>query len=165
MGRAFDWLASQQLPDGSWCTFYLPDGVIEPRRDPNVCAYVASGAWWCSQLPGAPEVLERLWPMLERAMSWSLSCQRRGGEIVWSVGADGIPGNFALLAANSSVHSSLLSAARVADALGHERRVQSLAGVGVEGGQRCRRQARSVRPEGPLGHGLVLPGARRGGRR
>ena len=125
VGRAFDWLASQQLPDGSWCTFYLPDGVIEPRRDPNVCAYVASGAWWCSQLPGAPEVLERLWPMLERAMSWSLSCQRRGGEIVWSVGADGIPGNFALLAANSSVHSSLLSAARVADALGYERQCKA----------------------------------------
>ena len=38
--RAFDWLAPNQLADGSWCTFYLADGVIEPRRDPNVCAYL-----------------------------------------------------------------------------------------------------------------------------
>ena len=25
-------------------------GVIEPRRDPNTCAYVATAAWWCAQL-------------------------------------------------------------------------------------------------------------------
>jgi hypothetical protein len=119
--RAFDWLASQQLPDGSWCTFYLADGVIEPRRDPNVCAYVATGAWWCSQLRGAPERLKSIWPMLAGALSWLLSYQRDSGEILWSVGPDGIPGNFALLAANSSLHGSLLCAALVADALGYER--------------------------------------------
>jgi hypothetical protein len=50
--RAFDWLAGNQLEDGSWCTFYLADGVIEPRRDPNVCAYLATGARWCWQLSG-----------------------------------------------------------------------------------------------------------------
>ncbi len=43
----------------------------------------------------------------------------RGNSLVG--GRRRIPGNFALLAANSSVHSSLLSAARVADALGYER--------------------------------------------
>jgi len=34
---AFEWLAASQLPDGSWCTFHLPDGILEPRRDPT-CA-------------------------------------------------------------------------------------------------------------------------------
>ena len=121
--RAFDWLAAQQLPDGSWCTFYVADGVIEPRRDPNVCAYPATGAWWCGQLSAdGPAFLEPLWPMIERAVTWCLRYQRPGGEIVWSVGPDGVLGNFALLAANSSLQHSLRSAAKIADVLGHDRR-------------------------------------------
>ena len=108
--RGFDWLAAQQLPDGSWCTFYVADGVTEPRRDPNVCAYPATGAWWCSQLGGGPALLETVWPMIERAVNWCLGYQRPGGEIVWSVGPDGVPGNFALLAANSSLQLRQLTA-------------------------------------------------------
>ena len=55
--RAFEWLASKQLPDGSWCAAHVPGGVIEPRRDPNMCAYVATGAWWCAQLSGNTSIL------------------------------------------------------------------------------------------------------------
>jgi hypothetical protein len=119
--RSFGWLAAHQLPDGSWCTFYVADGVTEPRRDPNVCAYLATGAWWCSQLGGAPGLLEGVWPMIERAITWCLDYQRPGGEIVWSVGPDGVPGDFALLAANSSLQQSLRCAAKVAESLGHDR--------------------------------------------
>ncbi|MGC8626019.1 MAG: prenyltransferase [Acidimicrobiales bacterium] len=53
VGRAFEWLASKQLPDGSWCRFYLPDGVEDARRDPNTCAYVAVGSLWCCLLDAA----------------------------------------------------------------------------------------------------------------
>ncbi len=120
--RAFSWLASQQLDDGSWCTFYVADGVIEPRRDPNVCAYLATGAWWCAQLSGdGPALLSGLWPIIERAITWCLGCQRPAGEIVWSVGPDGVPGNFALLAANSSLQQSLRCAAKIAEVLGCDR--------------------------------------------
>jgi hypothetical protein len=123
--RAFDWLASNQLVDGSWCTFYLADGVIEPRRDPNVCAYLATAARWCWQLSGDDGILSELWPMLERGISWCLGYQRQGGEIAWSVGPDGAIGTFALLAATSSFQHSLRSAARVAEALGHEREAET----------------------------------------
>ena len=120
--RGFGWLARQQLPDGSLCTFYVADGVTEPRRDPNVCAYPATGAWWCAQLRAdGPEFLETLWPMVERAVSWCLGHQRPGGEIIWSVGPDGVPGSFALLAANSSLQHSLRCAAEIAAVLGHDR--------------------------------------------
>ena len=120
--KAFEWLAAQQLPDGSWCTFYVADGVTEPRRDPNVCGYPATGAWWCAQLrQDGPAWLETVWPMIERAITWCLRYQRPGGEIVWSVGADGAPGNFALLAANSSLQQSLRSAATIAAVVGQER--------------------------------------------
>lgn len=124
---AFEWLAASQLPDGSWCTFHLPDGILEPRRDPNVCAYVATGAWWCWQLGGGRELLDAAWPLIDRGIDWCLQYQRPGGEIVWSVGPDGVPGSFALLAANSSLHHSLRSAVLVAEALGHDRRHWSAA--------------------------------------
>jgi hypothetical protein len=121
--KAFEWLAVNQLPDGSWCTFYLPDGVVEPRRDPNVCAYVATGAWWCSRLPDGPgdALLEDMWPAVDRALNWCVRQQRPGGELPWSVAPDGTPGLFSLLAACSSAQQSLYNGARMAARLGRER--------------------------------------------
>jgi hypothetical protein len=118
--RAFEWLAAKQLPEGSWCAAYVPDGVIEPRRDPNTCAYVATGAWWCAQLSQSASLLEMAWPMVRSAVSWCLRFQRPGGEITWSVDPDGVAGKFALLTASSSLQHSLACAARMAEALGHE---------------------------------------------
>ncbi|MGH9107825.1 MAG: prenyltransferase, partial [Acidimicrobiales bacterium] len=119
--RALAWLAAHQLADGSWCRFYVPDGVLDPRRDPNVCAYVATAVWWCSELGGPAGLLEALWPVIDAAISWTLRQQLSSGEIVWSVGPDGAPGGFALLAANSSLHQSLGCALRAAGALGRDR--------------------------------------------
>lgn len=119
--RCFAWLAGQQLEDGSWCTFYVADGVVDPRRDPNVCAYIATGALWCARLQGGRGILEELWPVIDRAVSWCLRYQNPTGEILWSVGPDGVPGDFALLAANSSLQHSLRCALAVARALGHDR--------------------------------------------
>ena len=117
--RAFDWLAAKQLPEGSWCAAYVPDGVTEPRRDPNTCAYVATGVWWCAQLSQSTHLLEATWPMVKRAIGWCLRYQRPGGEITWSVDPDGMAAKFALLAASSSLQHSLACGASVAEALGH----------------------------------------------
>ena len=123
--RAFEWLASRQLPDGSWCASYVPDGVLEPRRDPNACAYVAAGAWWCAELSRSTSILDATWPMVESAVTWCLRYERPGGEIPWSVDPDGVSAKFALLAASSSLQHSLGCAARAAEALGHEREALS----------------------------------------
>ena len=117
VGRAFDWLAAKQHEDGSWCTGYVLGGVVEPRRDPNACAYVATGLWWCTGLGGGRSLLEEFWPMVERALHWCLLQQRPGGEIVWSVDPDGVRGTFALLAATSSFQLSLRCAAEAATEL------------------------------------------------
>jgi len=118
VGRAFHWLAATQLPDGSWCRFYLPDGVEDARRDPNACAYVATSAWWCHLL-GAQ--VAAYWPLVEAALGWSVRFQRPGGEFAWSVSPDGVPGRFALLAASSSLQHSLSSGAQLASTLGLDR--------------------------------------------
>lgn len=118
--RAFAWLAANQLEDGSWCTGYVRGGVVDPRRDPNACAYVATGVWWCAELGAGTGFLEQFWPMVRSSVSWCLSHQLPGGEIAWSVDPDGTRASLALLAANSSLHLSFRCAAGMAGALGED---------------------------------------------
>ena len=91
--RALDWLASTpSMPDGSWCNYYLADGVEEPRRDTNVCAYVATGAWWHYLVTGDDGCSSAMWPVVDRAIGFVLRLQQPGGEVLWSIEPDGTPG-------------------------------------------------------------------------
>jgi hypothetical protein len=119
--RAFEWLASAQLPDGTWCRYYLADGVEDPRRDPNVGAYVATGAWWHYLLTGDLGFLQSMWPVIDRAMGFVLRLQQPGGEVLWSMDPDGHRGRYALLTCTSSILHSLRCAVAVAERLGSER--------------------------------------------
>ncbi len=119
--RAYEWLVARQAADGSWCSYYLAAGVEEPRRDTNMCAYVATGAWFHFLLTGDSGFLEALWPVMARAVDFVLGRQRVGGEIAWSVDPDGMPAPDALLAASSSIHLSLRCALAAARQLGWER--------------------------------------------
>ncbi|MGH9058270.1 MAG: prenyltransferase, partial [Acidimicrobiales bacterium] len=119
--RAYEWLASSQLDDGSWCLYYLAEGVEEPRRDHNVCAYPAAGLWWHYLEIGDLGLLEAMWPVVERAIEFVLRLQRASGQIVWSRDVDGHAGTFALLTGNASMHHSLRCAVAIAESLGHER--------------------------------------------
>jgi hypothetical protein len=119
--RAFEWLRRAQQVDGSWCLYYLAEGVEEPRRDPNVCAYVATGAWWYYLISGDRAALEEMWPVVDGAIGFSLTLQQPGGEVLWSMEPDGTPGRFALLTGSSSILHSLRCGVAVAEALGYER--------------------------------------------
>jgi hypothetical protein len=119
--RAYQWLADRQHLDGSWCMYYLPAGIEEPRRDTNVCAYVAVGAWHHFLRTGDRGFLETLWPVVGRAVDFVLRFQRPGGEILWCVEPDGTPGRYALLTGSSSVYLSLRCAIAAALHLGLER--------------------------------------------
>ncbi len=118
---ALRWLARHQLPDGSWCTYYLADGVEDPRRDPNVTAYVATGVWFHHLLTGDDALLGELWPTVEAAVGFVLRLQQPAGEVLWSLDADGAPGRYALLAGSSSILHSLRCALGAARRLGDER--------------------------------------------
>lgn len=119
--RALSWLASTQHPDGSWCRYYLAEGIEDAKRDANVCAYVATGTWLHYLVSGETGVLERMWPVVERAMSFVLQLQQPGGEVLWCVEADGTPGRFALLTGSSSILHSLRCALAIAGAVGQQR--------------------------------------------
>lgn len=119
--RAFDWLAATQLEDGSWCRYHLAEGIEDPRRDPNVGAYVAAGAWWHYLTTSDLGFLDAMWPVIEGAVEFVLRLQQPGGEILWSMDPDGHLGRYALLTSTASIHHSLRCAIAVAERLGYER--------------------------------------------
>ena len=118
---AYQWLVDTQLPDGTWCRYYLAEGVEDPRRDPNVGAYVATGSWWHYLITGDLGFLEGMWVVIERAVGFILRLQQPGGEVLWSMDPDGHLGRYALLTSNSSILHSLRCAVAVAERLGFER--------------------------------------------
>ncbi len=131
--RAFDWLASAQLADGTWCRYYLADGIEDPRRDPNVGAYVATGAWWHYLHTSDVSFLQEMWPLIEGAVDFVLRLQQPGGEVLWSMDPDGHLGRYALLTSTSSIHHSLRCAVAVAERLGRERPEWELAADRIVG--------------------------------
>jgi hypothetical protein len=120
--RAYQWLVDTQLPEGAWFNYYLPgSGVKDPRLDTNVCAYMATGVWHYYVSTGDVLFLEEMWPTVDKALGFVLSCQRESGAITWSVDPDGHRGRFALLTGSSSIYHALRCALAIADVLGAER--------------------------------------------
>ena len=116
--RAYRWLQSTQLPDGSWWVAYK-DGAIHDRerRETNFVAYVATGLWHFHLVTGDHDFLRELWPTVERAIGFVLSHQSDHGEIHWAVDADGTPREDALVTGCSSIHKSLECAINIAHTL------------------------------------------------
>jgi hypothetical protein len=120
--RAYEWLRATQLPDGAWYNYYWPDGSIEDaKRDTNVCAYLATGIWHHYLVTGDTGVIESFWPVVESSIDFVLSWQQPGGELTWSVEADGTPGDYALLTGSSSAYFSLRCAVACAERIGLDR--------------------------------------------
>jgi hypothetical protein len=120
--RAYEWLRSTQLADGAWHNYYRPDGSIEDaKRDTNVCAYLATGIWHHYLVTGDTGVIESFWSVIEAAIDFVLSGQQPGGELTWSVDADGMPADYALLTGSSSAYFSLRCAVACAERIGLDR--------------------------------------------
>jgi len=106
--RAYEWLAGMQLEDGSWWASYRGEIVDDPkRRETNFVAYIATGVWHHFLATGDRAFLARMWPVVERAITFVLSLQTEHGDIHWKVDADGVPEEDALLTGCSSIYKSL----------------------------------------------------------
>ena len=119
---AYRWLARIQHDDGSWCSYYIGDGVEDARRDTNVTAYIATGLWFHTLATGSDALLRSMWPTVERAMDFVCRLQWPGGELCWSLEPTDLSmGAFALLTGSSSAYFSLRCAVAAAEHLGCER--------------------------------------------
>jgi len=120
--RAYRWLASKQLDDGSWWRGYRNDAPDNPdRRETNYVAYIATGVWHQYLVTQDIAVLQEFFPVVERAVDFVLGLQSEHGEIDWAVDSDGAPMGDALLTGCSSIYKSLECAGHIAAVLDVER--------------------------------------------
>lgn len=111
---AYDWLRRTQRPDGSWASRYGPGGVVaDATAETNHAAYVAVGCWHHWLCTGDDGFLERMWPVVRRALRFVTGCQATGGEIWWAAGDP-----VALLTGCSSIHQALRCGTAIAERVG-----------------------------------------------
>ncbi len=119
--RAFRWLASEQLPDGSLYCAYRNRQVEDYTRDVNMSSYVAVGLYHYYLVTGDLEFTAAMWPTIELAMDFVLKMQAPGGEIHWAVSPQGKRDPMALLTGSSSILMSLKCALALAQAVGKKK--------------------------------------------
>jgi len=113
---AYRWLAEGQRDDGSWPAYLASDESIEDARtDTNVTAYVATGVLHHHLSVGDAET-EELFGMVDGALACVVAHIREDGMLPWSID-DGLPAGHALLAASSSVCTSLAAGLACVDLL------------------------------------------------
>lgn len=116
--RAFDWLRTMQLADGSWFSAYRR-GVIQDRtRETNMSSYVAVGVWHHFLVTGDRGFLQLMWDTVRRGVDFALDHQCADGQIFWAISPQGRVDPMALLTGCSSIYMSLKCAIAIAAELG-----------------------------------------------
>lgn len=120
--RAYEWLASVQLEDGSWWASYSGDEIDNSkRRETNFIAYIATGVWHHYLITADRDFLQTMWPTVDGAINFVVSLQTQHGEIHWAVDGAGRPKCDALVTGCSSIYKSLECAFNIAVTVGEDR--------------------------------------------
>lgn len=118
----YQWLAKNQLEDGSWFAHYqdqLPQDTH--HRETHFVAYIATGVWHYFLTTRDKKFLTDFFPVVEKAINFVLQHQASSGEIYWAVNERGESQKDALITACASVYKSLECALQIATALEKER--------------------------------------------
>ncbi|HPI94139.1 MAG TPA: phenyltransferase domain-containing protein [Deltaproteobacteria bacterium] len=119
--RAFEWLASNQLEDGSWYSAYR-DGVPEDlTKESNMSSYIAVGVFHHYLITRDRAFLEYIWPTVCAGIDYAVDLQAPAGEIYWARNPHGFLDPVALLTGCSSIFMSLKCALVLALLLGESR--------------------------------------------
>ena len=116
--RGLDWLASNQLEDGSWLAHYFAQEEVTALRETNFVAYVATGVWHLYLITQDVDILKTYQSMVSRAISFVLRYQTEEGDIAWAVNEAGQGEPDALLTACCSILRSLECAIKLQNTLG-----------------------------------------------
>ena len=99
-------LVRLQNADGSFCHYYLANGVKEPNRDTNVTSYIAVGLLGVMAYVRGFES-EELFASVLAALDYVVALQRRDGSIPMMCRADGTIYERSLLAGSCSILNAL----------------------------------------------------------
>lgn len=118
---AFRWLASVQRDDGAWANEYKDGEVKGETLDANFTSYVAVGLWhhWLATNDGV--FVSEMWPVVERAIDFTLDLQAESGAIMWARDARGRPWPRGLLTSSSCIYLSLRCAIGLGSVMGIQR--------------------------------------------
>jgi hypothetical protein len=119
--KAYQWLAENQLEDGSWYAAYQDGAPIDRTRDTNMTTYVAVGVFHHFLLTGNTGFLKTMWPVVEKAIDFAAGMQAPTGEIYWAKSPDLKVDPMALLTGSSSIFMSMKCALAIARQIGVDR--------------------------------------------
>jgi hypothetical protein len=119
--HAYRWLASMQRRDGAWEAGRRDDDVVDPTLDANFSAYVATGVWHHYMAAGNDTFVAEMWPVVERAIDFTLDLQTPTGVVMWARDARYEPWPGALLTSSSCIFLSLRCAIAIAEMLEQDR--------------------------------------------
>lgn len=120
-GRAYQWLVSTQLADGSWWSESKDGVIINSTKETNFAAYIAVGVYHHYLITGDLNFLKAMWPTVMRGIQYAINMQAPEGEIYWARNKDGVIDKMALLTGCSSIYMSIKCALAIAAKLGIKR--------------------------------------------
>jgi len=116
--RGYEWLRATQRPDGSWPKLAADGSVLDEAVESNHAAYSAVGVWHELQVSRDDAFAARMWPVVRKAIEFTLGLQQPRGEISWQRLPDGGAASYALLTGSSSMHHALRCAIALAEYAG-----------------------------------------------
>jgi hypothetical protein len=118
--RAYDWLASIQLEDGSWYASYKDGQPLDTSKLSHVISYIAVGVWHHYLTTNDHSFLKKMWPAVQSAIDFVLDMTGPNGEIYWARDSAGAIYPTALISSCSSTYLSIKSALSIASTLGKQ---------------------------------------------
>ena len=117
-GKAYEWLAGVQLPDGSWYASYQNGLPKDTYKVSHAISYIAVGVWHHYLITGDRHFLKEMWPSVEKAIKYILQMRGPKGEVYWARDAQDIIYPSAQIASCSSTYLSIRCALKIAEVIG-----------------------------------------------
>jgi hypothetical protein len=119
--RAYQWLAQNQLADGSWWSETKDGKIINSTKETNFAAYIAVGVFNHYLVTGNVEFLKYMWSSVSWGIQYAINLQAPDGEIYWARNSAGVIDKMSLLTGCSSIYMSIKCALAIAELLGKKR--------------------------------------------
>jgi len=130
--RAYDWCLQTQRHDGSWPMEIVVGEIRDASGESNMSAYLAVGVWHHWLLCHDRAFVNRMWPVVRRALDFVVGLQLPFGGIAWSqewdVRGPARVNEEALLAGSSSIYQALRAGVALAELVGDPQLDWELAG-------------------------------------